>query len=117
MPEDVNMDVAEVVQPTETETVQDIHESIEPQKGSAEYNFREARRIMDQQSREINELKYHLQLNIYFILLMVLHLQVQVKQILAIHIFLLMVVLLHQFHIMQVQIFIHLFQMLIVKVD
>ncbi len=61
MSEDVNMDVSEVVQPTEAETVQDSPQSQEPQKGSQEYNFREARRIMDQQSREINELKYHLQ--------------------------------------------------------
>lgn len=54
MSEEENMDVMEVVQPQETETVQ---ESKEPVKGSAEYNFRETRKLIEQQSREIQELK------------------------------------------------------------
>lgn len=58
--EDVNTDVQEVVQPSEPETVQDNSVSQEPQKGSSEYNFRETRKIIEQQSREINELRYHL---------------------------------------------------------
>ncbi len=32
-------------------------EQKEPQKGSAEYNFREARRIMQEQNRRIQELE------------------------------------------------------------
>src|ERR1700684_1230453 len=63
MSEEVNQNVVEeVVQPTETEQVQDeVHETKQPQKGSAEYNFREMRRVMEQQSREIQDLKYQQQ--------------------------------------------------------
>ena len=56
MTEEENQNVEEVVQPSEPETVP---ESIakEPQKGSAEYNFREARKLMQEQSRRIQELE------------------------------------------------------------
>jgi len=51
------MDVAEVVQPQETETVQEEAQQKEPQKGSKDYNFAEARRIMQEQNRRIQELE------------------------------------------------------------
>ncbi len=59
MTEEVNQNVVEeVVQPTETDQVQEVQDTKQAQKGSAEYNFREMRRVMEQQSREIQELKY-----------------------------------------------------------
>ncbi len=56
MTEEVNQNVEEVVQPSETETVPEV-QSKEPVKGSAEYNFREARKLMQEQSRRIQELE------------------------------------------------------------
>ena len=58
MSEDENMNVEEVVQPLEAETTQeDSYEQKEPQKGSKDYNFAEARRIMQEQNRRIAELE------------------------------------------------------------
>lgn len=56
MSEEETMDVAEVVQPQETETVPEPIAK-EPARGSAEYNFREARKLMQEQSRRIQELE------------------------------------------------------------
>lgn len=61
MSEDVKPDVEEVVQPTETEAVvKESEQPKEPEKGSTEYNFREARKIMSEQNRRIHELEEHL---------------------------------------------------------
>jgi hypothetical protein len=54
--EDKNVEV--VVQPSASEeTVKPDSTPKEPQKGTAEYNFREARRIMEEQQRKIQELE------------------------------------------------------------
>lgn len=51
MSAEVNQDVEqEVVQPTETEAVQD---QPQPQKGSAEYNFGEMRKLVAEQNRQL----------------------------------------------------------------
>lgn len=55
MSEDVNMNVEEVVQPTETAEVQDVVQ--EPARGSKEYNFAEQRKLIEQQSRRLQELE------------------------------------------------------------
>ena len=61
MSEEVKPDVEEVVQPTETEAShKESEKPKEPEKGSAEYNFREARKIMSEQNRRIQELEEHL---------------------------------------------------------
>jgi len=61
MSDNENQNVEEVVQP-ETEAVQASPESPkEPQKGSAEYNFREARKAIEERNRRIQELEYQLQ--------------------------------------------------------
>ncbi len=56
MTEEENTNVEAVVEPSETETVPEP-QAKEPVKGSAEYNFREARRLMQEQSRRIQELE------------------------------------------------------------
>jgi len=63
MDEAANSDVTEeVVAPGETSEAQDYSESeesheAEPERGSAEYNFREMRRIIERQQYEINDLR------------------------------------------------------------
>jgi hypothetical protein len=58
MSEVENNNVEVVVEPSESETAQsDSSQQKEPQKGSAEYNFREARKIMQEQNRRIQELE------------------------------------------------------------
>lgn len=58
MSEDENDNVEAVVEPSETETTQeDSVQQKEPQKGSKDYNFAEARRIMQEQNRRIAELE------------------------------------------------------------
>lgn len=60
MTEEVNQNVVEeVVQPTETDQVQEVSEQPQsPQKGSAEYNFRELRRVVEDQNRRIQDFEY-----------------------------------------------------------
>lgn len=53
MSEDENMNVAEVVQPSEAETVQD--EIQQPARGSKEYNFAEQRKLIEEQRRLLRE--------------------------------------------------------------
>lgn len=58
MSEEENVNVEEVVQPSETDQVQDeAPQAQAPQKGSKEYNFAEQRRIIEQQNRKIQELE------------------------------------------------------------
>lgn len=53
-----NKDVEVIVQPSESEeTVKPDSSPKEPQKGTAEYNFREARRVMEEQQRRIQDLE------------------------------------------------------------
>ena len=62
MSEEENSNVEqEVVQPSETEQVQETQETRSPQKGSAEYNFREMRLAMEEQKRIIQDLQYQAQ--------------------------------------------------------
>jgi len=56
MTEEENTNVEAVVEPSEPETVPEPIAK-EPLKGSAEYNFREARKLMQEQSRRIQELE------------------------------------------------------------
>ena len=58
MSDDVKHDVvSEVVAPSAEEGTQVQEQSQEPQKGSAEYNFREMRRLLQEQQRRIQELE------------------------------------------------------------
>jgi hypothetical protein len=55
--EEENMNVEEVVQPQETVSVEAASTSKEPEKGSQEYNWKEARREMSEAQRRIQELE------------------------------------------------------------
>ena len=60
MSEEENMNVEEVIQPSETEVAQVVDSKPEPVVNSAEHNWKEARRIMEEQNRKIRELEQKL---------------------------------------------------------
>ena len=62
MSDSQTQDVGDLVNPVETETTQPIAQSNEevskePSRGSADYNFREMRKLIEEQSRKIRELE------------------------------------------------------------